>query len=285
MAEIKTLTVNGKTYTVADPDAAHIDDSSVGEKAWSSAQIAKTAANALKGAATGNPVCITDCSPVEHEMSVKVDVPGAKVTKYGKNLFDINEWVKNGCATIAEDGTYRPISNRLNVEYGTDKENGFYMPINGNVPITITATFKTTAAYPDKGYVFIAMIYYTDGTSTRINWEGKFVNEVPQWSTFSGKSDPSKTIKKVSYAWVNKTPYMKDFQIEVGQTATEYEPYVEPITYTADENGDVKGVMSVYPSTTLIAEDGTTVTAEYNKDTNKVIESLVNAIIALGGNV
>jgi hypothetical protein len=36
---------------------------------------------------------------------------------------------------------------------------------------------------------------------------------------------------------------------------------------------------------TLVADNGTTITAEYNKDTNKVIESLVNAIISLGGNV
>ena len=263
MAQMKTLTLNGKTYTVTDPAAA----------------------NALRGTVTGNPVCITDCSPVEHEMEVKADAPGATVTRYGKNLFDINEWVKNGCATIAEDGSYKLNNGRLYVEYGHDKEKGFYVPVNGNIPITITATFKTNGTYPDNGYVFIAYVYYTDGTYTRLNWDGKFANEIPQWHTRSGKSDPSKTIKKVSYVWSDKLPYMKDFQIEVGETATPFEPYVEPITYIADENGDVKGVMSVCPSTTLIAEDGATVTAQYNKDTNKVVESLVNAIISLGGNV
>lgn len=36
MKEMKTLTVNGETYTVADPDAAHIDDGKVSADVWSS---------------------------------------------------------------------------------------------------------------------------------------------------------------------------------------------------------------------------------------------------------
>ena len=39
MKQIKTLTVNGNTYEIADPDAAHIDDSAVGTDAWSSRKI------------------------------------------------------------------------------------------------------------------------------------------------------------------------------------------------------------------------------------------------------
>ena len=38
--EMKTLTVNGQTYTVADPDAAHIDDTSVSpDKTWSAEKL------------------------------------------------------------------------------------------------------------------------------------------------------------------------------------------------------------------------------------------------------
>ena len=55
--------------------------------------------------------------------------------------------------------------------------------------------------------------------------------------------------------------------------------------YTADENGVVKGIVGNGEVMTLFADSGTTITAEYNKDTNKVIESLVQAIISLGGNV
>ena len=38
--EMKTLTVNGQTYTVADPDAAHIDDASAApDKTWSAQKL------------------------------------------------------------------------------------------------------------------------------------------------------------------------------------------------------------------------------------------------------
>ena len=281
MAKMKTLTINGKSYAVTDPDAARIDDAVVGENTWSSRKITdvltqarkeynQSFANAIRGTATGNPVCITDCSPVEHEMSVKVDVPNAKVTRYGKNLVDMNDWVKQGAATIAEDGSYKISTIAMNNKYGADSGSGIYVPVNGNIPIVIRGTVKTASPNATTN-CFIVYIKYTDGTNTRIDWNGVLVDGIAKWQTRSNKSDPSKTIERVTYAWTSNAAYVKDFQIEVGQTATEYEPYVEPITYTADENGDVKGVMSVYPSTTLIAEDGTTVTAEYNKDTNKVI--------------
>lgn len=39
MSEMKTLTINGKKYTVTDPDAAMIDDPVVGQAAWSGKNI------------------------------------------------------------------------------------------------------------------------------------------------------------------------------------------------------------------------------------------------------
>lgn len=66
----------------------------------------------------------------------------------------------------------------------------------------------------------------------------------------------------------------------------EYEPYVEPVEYSVNADGTVKGVASLYPSMSLLTDtSGVMIDAEYNKDTNKVIQNLVNAIIALGGNV
>ena len=59
MKQIKTLTVNGNTYEIADPDAAHIDDSAVGTNAWSSKTIIDRLCPAFSqsgGAVTCNPV-------------------------------------------------------------------------------------------------------------------------------------------------------------------------------------------------------------------------------------
>ena len=59
----------------------------------------------------------------------------------------------------------------------------------------------------------------------------------------------------------------------------------ELITYTSDENGNVNGVISNGKSMTLIAENGATITVEYNKDINKVIEDINNKLSVLSAAV
>ena len=44
-------------------------------------------------------------------------------------------------------------------------------------------------------------------------------------------------------------------QIEYGYEATDFEAYKEPITYTANADGTVDGVMSLAPSMTLVSGD------------------------------
>jgi hypothetical protein len=70
-------------------------------------------------------------------------------------------------------------------------------------------------------------------------------------------------------------------QIEIGESATDYEPYIEPIEY---ERGEV--IKSIYPSTTLTTDTvGALIEVEYNRDINKAFAELQRAIISLGGNV
>ena len=90
---------------------------------------------------------------------------------------------------------------------------------------------------------------------------------------------------KTSGAYVKPSMIIRNIQIEEGARATEYEPYIEPTTYTADENGKLT-LPSVYPSMTVYTKnDGIKVNAQYNRDVNKVIKSLVDAVVSLGGKV
>ncbi|MBO5747371.1 MAG: hypothetical protein J6S13_09855, partial [Clostridia bacterium] len=80
--------------------------------------------------------------------------------------------------------------------------------------------------------------------------------------------------------------YVANPQVEYGTVKSEYEPYIEPVTYTANADGSVDGVKSVYPSTSVSVEDGSTVVnVEYNRDINKAFAELSSAIVSLGGNV
>lgn len=75
-------------------------------------------------------------------------------------------------------------------------------------------------------------------------------------------------------------------QIERDTTATEYEPYKAPVTYTPKPDGTVEGVKSLYPTTALTTDaEGVIIEAEYNRDVNKAYQALVGAIVALGGSV
>ena len=81
------------------------------------------------------------------------------------------------------------------------------------------------------------------------------------------------------------TAEYKNVLLEVGEEATEFEPY-NGTEYTPNADGTVDGLTSVSPTMTLLTDtEGVTVECEYNKDTNKVIQKLVNAISAMGGEV
>lgn len=71
-------------------------------------------------------------------------------------------------------------------------------------------------------------------------------------------------------------------QIEFADTASDYEPYIEPTTYTPLTDGTVEGVESLYPTTTLLTDtDGVVIDCEYNKDINKAYAQLLEKVSAL----
>jgi hypothetical protein len=78
---------------------------------------------------------------------------------------------------------------------------------------------------------------------------------------------------------------IRNLQIEVGEKATAFEPY-NGTEYTPESDGTILGMTSLSPNMTILTDtEGAIVECEYNRDTNKVIEKLVNAVIALGGTV
>lgn len=235
-------------------------------------------ANAIKGSASGEAVVVLeDVSPIEHELSVKVDVPNATVTKCGKNIIDADALI-NAYFTKDENGIYH-----MGVTHSGAKTWYFPNPIPPNTPIHFK--FYDLVGYnANAGALFYITKHFADDTSSGGDWCGfaeTFTNEITI-------SRDKAIIAITLYPYNPSADYYCNFsavQVEIGTTATPYEPYKEPATYTADEKGVVNGIVGSGEAMTLFAESGATVTAEYNKDINKVIESLVQAIISLGGNV
>ena len=64
-------------------------------------------------------------------------------------------------------------------------------------------------------------------------------------------------------------------QLEIGATATEYEPYIIPTEYIPAADGTVNGITSLYPNTTLTTDtEGVIINCKYNRDINKAFAAL-----------
>ena len=72
------------------------------------------------------------------------------------------------------------------------------------------------------------------------------------------------------------------FQIELGTTPTEFEPYREPQEYTAFKDGALDEITVAGEGMTLFADEGITIHAEYNRDINKAFAEIYQAIATMG---
>lgn len=123
--------------------------------------------------------------------------------------------------------------------------------------------------------VFLSLFYYDD-------------NET---SAFSGTSGKNSTLILDEgryyglyfrvYGGVTINNLTVHPQLELGSSATEYEPY-NGTTISPTSDGTVAGLTSLSPTMTLLTDKaGVTVECEYNRDTNKVIAELLNKIAEL----
>lgn len=204
----------------------------------------------IKGTASGNPICIDDISPIAHEMSVKVsgveDLSTVKVSKYGRNLLDFPSVFSWKGAFFVHQHTNVKTVLKPNVQYVLLYDGIEYSKQGDGLVIVINDADIAVDAWGNKPWYFtlakeVTEFYmYTNGRNA------------------AASSTTTATIKNLRI-YVAETDYL------------EYEPYIEPVTYTADENGIVSGVTSLYPTTTLMTDtDGAVIEVTYNKDISKV---------------
>ena len=236
-----------------------------------------TFANALKGYKSGEAVAITDASPLEHKLGVKVsgvsDLSTVKVKKLGKNILPYPYFertlTRNGITfTVKEDNT-------ITMNGTATADSYFILWDKPKLPLG-KYTIGGLPSFNAKTYRFFANGF----TTIRENAEKGFL-------VFEAKEDSSQTnvVLFVSTGATVENLVVKP-QIELGETATAYEPYIEPIEYPISADGTVEGVTLIYPTTTLVTDTkGAVIGCTYNRDINKAFDELYNAIISTGGNV
>lgn len=170
----------------------------------------------------------------------------------------------------------------------THTTNGITFTDNGDGTVTVDGTATDDAIF----YCAASSLYLPKGTYTisgaandgetymnvsnssvilgerTINWQGgRFALHIV---VAAGKTVENELIKP---------------QIEVGSIATSYEPY-KSASYPVEADGSTEGVKSIYPNMTITTDtEGVVVDCEYNRDSNKALEKITNAIISLGGNI
>ena len=119
-------------------------------------------------------------------------------------------------------------------------------------------TFKENTAYTISGYVkhtsvnyaaFIAV--YKDGT-----YDGGTVSGINEYAYTELTTDASKTLDYIGVRYWGGTTTFKELQIEVGSTATDYEPYVDDVDTRLKALTPVNNLLTTVPGSPLDAVMG-----------------------------
>lgn len=236
------------------------------------AELSTPFANAIKGVAKGKEITVYDVSPVEHTVRCKVK---------GKNLIPtITKGATGyGLTWTIDDSDGGVIAN------GTGTGNASFVLVTGS---SKRIQLKKGKAYTlscvsqlngNKGYVYLQNI--VNGSPV------ENVAVVSDSETFVPAEDGYASIGIVLLGGVKFTDEKMLVQFEEGNTATSYEPYIDPTTVTVTEettgatytpNADgTCDVVSVSPTMTLSTDNAdVTIECEYNRDISAAFADLLS---------
>ncbi len=226
---------------------------------------------ALRGSASGEAVRLTDVSPIEHEIKIKLtaesnhsDFSGVTLKRYGKNLLPY------------------PYKN-TNIDYTF---NGINYKVKSDGTIVLNGTANEQSYFILAGLVLNKGVYYLSGCPS--GGQGSTYSIYFQYDNFSYyKADYGSGVKidineKKNCAVainIGKNTTVSNLifkpMLEVGSKLTDFEERRTAVAYTPAVDGTVTGVTSISPNMTFLSDtDGIIINAEYNKDLNKAISEL-----------
>lgn len=226
---------------------------------------------ALRGSASGEAVRLTDVSPIEHEIKIKLtaesnhsDFSGVTLKRYGKNLLPY------------------PYKN-TNIDYTF---NGINYKVKSDGTVVLNGTANEQSYFILAGLVLNKGVYYLSGCPS--GGEGSTYSIYFQYDNFSYyKADYGSGVKidineKKNCAVainIGKNTTVSNLifkpMLEVGSKLTDFEERRTAVAYTPAVDGTVTGVTSISPDMTFLSDtDGIIINAEYNKDLNKAISEL-----------
>ena len=249
-------------------------------------------ANALKGTASGETVRMEDVSPLEHTVPVKVsgvdDPTSVTVYAHGKNLYNnVDYGLINPPTSVVFTAT--KTETGYSVTGTSGNTNWFLIPLCslaelGGKSVTLSADISGTPTAPnlvicDKDYGNRKVLYGGTFDGRAISFSVPQASAYPDGYIVTVRLNGDKNNDPAAVATYD------NIQVEIGTTATEYEPYKPSVEYMPNEDGTCE-VASIAPTMTLLTDTtGAVMECEYNRDINKAFDQLVQAIISMGGNI
>lgn len=216
---------------------------------------------------------------VTDEYVAPVDVSKVKMVKSGKNLINVDDMLSDA---LTKDGDTYTLTKISDSDY---LSKWYYTLIPANTPLLLSMKLI------DNNIVGKWTIILVGHTSEDPAENKSCYISIPKNSAVSSVASFSEDIIRVRI-YLEKSEEdgsfvkFKDLQLEVGEAATPYEPYVKPVEYTPSIDGPFVGVTSFYPTTVLMSDTpNVIIEANYNRDINKAFDELKAAILSLGGNV
>lgn len=227
------------------------------------------------------------------------DVGGIEVSRYGKNLFDINldphsihyavrlVSLNDGELTIKQNYNTAFASYNIAIP-NTKKLVGKTITIScdckvgeGGNNTTVRVLWVNANGNSIAGTDILYKPYVSSTEYQHISVSG-VVNAQPDEShdtlALMFYSNVTGTISDGEYY-----AYFKNIQIELGTTATAYEPYIKPTTYQSTADGTVDGIKSISPNMTLLTNNNVVINANYLRDIDTYIDNLKTNVALTGG--
>ena len=251
---------------------------------WVKVVDVNSTANALKGAERGTVVAMGDVSPLEHKIPVKLssaslpDDTNVMLKIYGKNLipypYPVTSQTINGVTfTINEDGTITVNGKATaNAKFNLIGWKPALLSMKKGIYYTLSGCPK------GGGYGTYRLVYSSDPGGQDMNDLGDSITRM-----CTENADAYEFYIYVgSGTTVNNLVFKPQFEVGT-KTPFKTHEVIDTITTTIANGAEL---LSRAEGMTITTDNaGVVIDCVYNKDTNKVIEKLTQAIISLGGNI
>lgn len=231
---------------------------------------------AIRNTLSGSTVSANDVSSVEHNLTVKLssdtitDFSGISVSRHGKNLLSVmGIW-----GTVINNA--QPIYMKKGETYTFSMESDYtawrLMFFGTDINRTPFERSEDNGNNDD---------YYMDGMYTGgVGRLQDTMNRTGNTRTYLCNRD---CVVNAIALWnaANETDKTySNYQLELGSSATDYEPYIDSQTVTANADGTVEGLTSVSPNMTVTTDtEGVIIDCTYNADTKMYIDNKIAELL------